>query len=428
MIEALLSQQPENESYLREHGIILTDLADVLRDQGKYSQAREAYEEALNVVEQLGDSHNQAVVLSQLGMLALLQRDFAEAKTSSRAALERFRYLGEPTGMATVWHQLGRVAEEQQAWAEAERCYRESLAIKERLGNAAAVEAEGWYMRGLELYKQTNPGGPETARSLNNLAVLLVNEMRAGRAAANRLTEAKRYAEQALAIRETLDASSEIWGTLGILAEIADLEGHAEEARNYRRRERETFAAFAGNRYHIDQQFGPLIAAITSAAKGDAQAREEVETVLPQLEEGDWKIAAPIRRIWSGERDWDLLVEEVDREDALLILRVLETIAQPKGEATQPSPEEIFATLPATLREALSQGDEAAFQQAFEALSPQDQQAVVAAIESLQAQAEEESESPQLEGLVDIAIRETVERGSAAASEQVEEEETDEKV
>jgi len=118
----------------------------------------------------------------------------------------------------------------------------------------------------------------------------------------------------------------------------------------------------------------------------------------------------------------------VDREDALLILRVLETIAQPKGEATQPSPEEIFATLPATLREALSQGDEAAFQQAFEALSPQDQQAVVAAIESLQAQAEEESESPQLEGLVDIAIRETVERGSAAASEQVEEEETDEKV
>ena len=114
---------------------------------------------------------------------------------------------------------------------------------------------------------------------------------------------------------------------------IADLEGHAEEARDYRRRERETFAAFAGNRYHIDQQHGQLIAAIAAAAQGDAQAREAVEAVLPQLEERGWKIAAPTRRIWSGERDWHSLAEDLDRQDALLILRVLETIAQPAGEA-----------------------------------------------------------------------------------------------
>jgi tetratricopeptide (TPR) repeat protein len=108
VIEALLSQQPEDESYLRERSIVLNDLADVLTNQGKYSQAREA----------------------------------------------------------TVWHQLGMIAEGQQAWAEAERCYRESLAIKERLGNATGAanscnqlaivsvraghtpEAEGWWKRG----------------------------------------------------------------------------------------------------------------------------------------------------------------------------------------------------------------------------------------------------------------------------------------
>ena len=44
--------------------------------------------------------------------------------------------LGEPGHEAVAWHQLGMVAEEQQKWTEAERCYRESLAIKERLGNA----------------------------------------------------------------------------------------------------------------------------------------------------------------------------------------------------------------------------------------------------------------------------------------------------
>ena len=223
------------------------------------------------------------------------------------------------------------------------------------------------------------------ATILNNLANLLVNEVRAGRAATTRLTEAKRYAEQALAIKETLDASSEIWTTLDILAEIADLEGHAEEARNYRRRERETYAAFAGNRYHIDQQHGQLIAAIAAAAQGDAQAREAVEAELPQLEEDGWKIAAATRRIWSGERDWHSLVEGLDRQDALLILRVLETIAQPAGESAPPAPEEVFAALPAAIREALVQGDEAAFERALEALSPEEQQKVLAAIQYLQA-------------------------------------------
>ena len=97
-------------------------------------------------------------------------------------------------------------------------------------------EAEGWYKRGLELYEMANPGGAEIASVLNNLAILLVNEVRAGRAATTRLADAKRYAEQALAIKETLDASQRIWTTLNILARIADREGHAEEARDYRRR------------------------------------------------------------------------------------------------------------------------------------------------------------------------------------------------
>ena len=293
VIEALLSQQPENQDYLRQRGIVLGELADVLTAQGKYSQACEAYEEALEIAKQQGDLRQQGVVLLQLGTLALRQRDYVEAQARHVEALQLFHRLGEPGHEAIAWHQLGMVSEGQQAWAKAERCYRESLAIEEQSGNAAGAamacnqlanvaqragrpaEAEGWYMRALELYKQTNPGGSETTAILNNLANLLVNEVRADRAATTRLTEAKRYAEQALTIRETLDASSEIWMTLSILARIADQEGQAEEVQHYRRRERETFAAFAGNRYHIDQQHGKLIAAIAAAAQGDAQARAD---------------------------------------------------------------------------------------------------------------------------------------------------------
>jgi hypothetical protein len=301
------------------------------------------------------------------------------------------------------------VAEEQHAWAEAERCYRESLTIKERLGDAAGaastcnqlamvseganrqVEAEWWYMRALKGYEQTNPGGPETAAILNNLAGLLVNEVRAEHAAPIHLAEAKHYAEQALAIKETLDASQRIWTTLNILTEIAEIEGQTEEVRDYRRRERETFAAFAGNRYHIDQQHGQLIASIAAATQGNMQAREEVEAKLPQLEKRGWKISAATQRICSGERDWDALVEGLDKQDALLILRVLETIAQP-AEAQVKTPEQIITSLPASISKALEQGDEAAFQQAFEALSAEEQQVVVEAMQYLQAQQEEELE------------------------------------
>ncbi len=387
----------------------LNSLANLYVDQAKYSQAREAYEKALEISKQQGDLRQQGVVLGQLGTLALQQRNYAEAQSRYETALQLFQTFGEPEVEAVAWHQLGRVAQEQREWAKAERCYRESLSIEERLGNTTGAartcnqlaivsqgvgrpsEAEGWYMRGLELYEQTNPGGPESARTLSNLANLLVDEVQAGRAATTRLAEAQRYARQALTIDETLDASMEIWQDFAILAEIADLEGYVEEVRDYRRRERETYAAFAGNRYHIDQQHGPLIAAIAAAAQGDTQAQEAIEAALPQLEEKGWKIAAPTRRIWSGERDWDALVEDVDSQNALLILRVLETIAQPIEESAPSAPEKVFAALPSDIREALEQGDEAAFERALEALSPEEQQKVLAAIQYLQAQVGEEN-------------------------------------
>ena len=415
MIDALIKQQPENQNRTRERGVLLADLADVLVDQGKYAQAREAYEDALKIAQQQDDLRGQAVIQGQLGKLAVEQHDYAEAQLRHNSELERFRDLNEPTAEAIAWHHLGIVAQRQEEWVDAERCYRESLTINERLGNTALagmvcnqlaivsegagrlVEAEGWYKRALERYEQTNPGGFENAMILSYLANLLMNEVRAGHAATTRLAEAKRYAEQALPIIETLDESDESWLPRHVLAKIADMEGHAEEARDYRRLEREAYVAFSGHSYHIDRQHGQLIAAIAAAAQGDAQTREAVEAALPRLEERGWKIAAATRRIWSGERDWHSLAEGIDSNSALLILRVLETIAQPPAEAVQPAAEEVFASLPPAIREAIERGDEVAFQRAVEALSPEEQQGVLAAIRYLQEQTEEESEETEEE-------------------------------
>lgn len=403
VIDALIKQRSQDQECIRQHGALLTDLGDVLRNQGKYKQAKEAYEESLGIDKQLNDVRGQSVNLIQLGTLALRRQEYAEAQSRYIEALNNFRTLNEPRSESVAWHQLGRVAEEQQDWAEAERCYRESLALKERLGDAALIatscnqlafvakytnrliEAEAWWKRSLELLERVNEYSLDRAKCLNNLAILLVSEVQAGHVEQVRLKEAQNYAKQSLAIKETLDASAEIWAALAALADIADLEGRTEEARTYRRRERETFAAFEGNRYHIDRQHEQLIADIVAAAKGETQVRTKVEAVLPQYEAKGWRITNATHRIWVGERDWDSLVEDLDSSDALLILRVLETIAQPE-DAQSITPKQVFAALPVAIREAMERGDQAALQQAFAALSQEEQQAVAAALQFLQSQ------------------------------------------
>lgn len=347
LIEALFRAQPESPWIMHERCVILSELGDALLNQGQYQRANLLYEEALEIAEHQEDQHQQAIVLEGFGNVSLKQGEYAEAFRCYHLACSIFHTLGEPAREAAAWEKLGRIAQEQNAWLEAERCYRESLVINERLGkivgvaetygNLAAVaqedgratDAEGWYRRALELKEQVPPGSPEEASILNNLAKLLVDEVRTGNAPTTRLTEARDYAERTLEIRGTLDVSAKIWNPLHVLAEIADLQGNVIEARGYRRRERETYAAFPGNRYHIDSRNGQLVTAIADAARGDVQAQAMVKAALPDIEANGWNIALAIQRIWAGERDWHTLVEDLDRQNALLVLRVLETLVEP---------------------------------------------------------------------------------------------------
>ncbi len=70
IIEALIKQQPGDQIYIRQRAMLLTDLGDVLQDQGKYSQARETYEERLKIAKQQADLRGQGVAQGQLGTLA----------------------------------------------------------------------------------------------------------------------------------------------------------------------------------------------------------------------------------------------------------------------------------------------------------------------------------------------------------------------
>jgi tetratricopeptide (TPR) repeat protein len=198
----------------RQTSNLYTDIATVLTNMGCYADAQAAYEQSLTIDRETGDSRGEAVTQGQLGTLALLQGNLAEAEKRYKTALTIFQCFDEPAHEALAWHLLGIVYQtgKPKQWEAAEHAYRQAANIREAQGdlsgaaqtwnNLAVVmenmgklaDAEAWYRKAIEINKQFC----NAPKSLNNLANLLQNQP-------DRLHEAQQMAEQALAIKETLD-------------------------------------------------------------------------------------------------------------------------------------------------------------------------------------------------------------------------------
>ncbi len=261
-------------------GKVYTGLGNNLRKLGRFDEAKKAYEDGLQISKEVGDHRSAAVKLGQLGQLERERGNLAAAKRRHIEALDTFRALGEPQTEAFTLHHLGSVALATQDWDEAERYYRDAVRIYEQIRDLPALamafnqlamvaegagrldEAERWYLRAIELGEQLGDRSG-LAKRLNNLANLYLSQ--------GRLDAAERYARRALEIKETLDLSAAPWTTYGILARIAAAQGHAEEAAQWRRKEQDSYAAYAGSAYEI-QKYQKLIAAVVRAAQGNAEA------------------------------------------------------------------------------------------------------------------------------------------------------------
>ena len=174
--------------------------------------------------------------------------------------------------------------------------------------------------RALENPKELGP-------DLNNLAALL-------RTQPGRLAEARQLAEEALAIKQTLDpGTSAIWTTYYVLAGIATQEAHATtdarrqaelqaEARSHRRLAREARSNFAGTRHELRRSAPLIIGTVMAVLKPDE--RQKLEEALPTMEQRGWtNLVAGVRRILAGERDADALCTNLDLEDSMVTEAIL---------------------------------------------------------------------------------------------------------
>ncbi|MFZ5910331.1 MAG: tetratricopeptide repeat protein, partial [Chloroflexota bacterium] len=355
-------------------GFYHADLADVLRDLGNYAEARTNYEKSLEIAQKEGNDRSAGVALGQLGTLAMRQGDLNEARKRHLEALGLFQRMGEDQSEAVAWHQLGMVAQEARDWDEAERCYKESVNIEEKLGHAEGVaqtcnqlaivaqnagrpaEAERWYLRAIEIHEKMGRQ-QELAVMLSNLANLYLSQ--------NRLDEAETYARRALAIMETLDLSAQPWTTYNILAQLAEKRGRMDEARAWRRKEQESFAAFAGSDYKL-KQLEPVIGVVVAACQGNKEAQQALDTLLGQLEgSGDENLkgfADIIRRILQGERDFSEILANQGGGMAALVQRILQAL---NGESAPHPPAHLPSSegSPIAKEQAIGEGGQAQGQQ-----------------------------------------------------------------
>lgn len=83
---------------------------------------------------------------------------------------------------------------------------------------------------------------------------------------------------------------------------------------------------FRGGEGEIIAAFETLLDAIVDATLDPTLPREEILSTLAELESKEWKLREPVERVWAGERNVELLTNDLDEHDTVLVSYILEAL------------------------------------------------------------------------------------------------------
>ncbi len=331
----------------QESGYMQSYLGAVLKEKGDITDAKQAYEAALPIMQEMGETQTEAVIQDQLGTLEMLQGNLPKAERYHRDALKRMQALNTLKLEAQSLHNLGTVYEKAKHWKAAAETYQKAAKLFEEQEDAAGA-AQNWaqfaqmsqkannltdtekgYRKAIEKYKVVE-NWFKLSSAYRNLAELLDNQQR--------LDEAREVAEAGLAIDKTLEPNvAEIWKRYKHLANIAEKQQDTLQAQNYRRlaRQAQLHSAEGENELRQHQKFVDAVVATIN----QPELRGQLESMLQQREKKGWsKLAATIRRILDGERDCDSLCEDLDLTDSVIVNNILQQIVPAPQEKQNPYP------------------------------------------------------------------------------------------
>ena len=262
--------------------------------QGDYQEARRRYQHALPVFEELGDWTNAAASYHQLGLLAQTQGDYDEAVRQYQQALQINEELGDRTGAARTYGQLGTLAYLRGDYQEALRQCQRALSVFEELGNRAAAavsyhflgrvaQAQGddqgaWrqYHRALAIDEELGER-VAVARTRHQLGLLAQTQ--------GDYDEAVRQYQQALQINEELGNRADAAAGYHQMGNLAYLRGDNQEAWRQYQRSLEIREAL-GNRAGMASSYGQLGILLTEIGKVEEAVGYTLASLLFYLQVG----------------------------------------------------------------------------------------------------------------------------------------------
>lgn len=317
----------------------ITEIADCLRELGRYDEAAANYEEGLKRFEKLDDRRWAAVVKVNLGTVRLYQKHYAEALDSYAEARKTFESLGEPGSIATAWHQIGMVHRRAGRFGESERAYRQSLAIqvqqKNLVGEASSLfelgnlydqmgrleEAVTFCRQAADIYAKLQDLRYEgVARS--NLARTLIK--------LQRFEEARRELRRAIECNKPFGHVAEPWKTWAILHDLEQATGNPQAAVQARRQAIASYASYRRASGASQSKMAELYALVMQAIQQGATTELEqqlAELSRENLPSSSMALLAKLQPILRGDRDPALADDpDLDYDDAVELQLLLERL------------------------------------------------------------------------------------------------------
>lgn len=150
-----------------------TDLAEVLRKQGRFDEAARRLDEAAAAFTGDGDDVGLGLVLHLRGTLASQQARYDEARAAYEASLELRRRNGERAAVGSLLSNLAVVAESLGEFDRARRLNEEALAVREEVGDRWAIAVSANNVGMVALLQ----GDPAAARASFERALTLAEEV-----------------------------------------------------------------------------------------------------------------------------------------------------------------------------------------------------------------------------------------------------------
>jgi tetratricopeptide (TPR) repeat protein len=228
-------------------------LGKVAAEQRQYEEARNYYQQALQIAIEFGDRYEQARTYHNLGNVAQGQQQYKEAHDYYQKALQLFIEFDDYPSQATTYYQLGSIAQEEQQSKEAHDYCQKALQLfieyGDRYSQASTYHQLGIIAQNEQQYEEARTNYQQTlqiyiefddryeqARAYQGLGSVAQEKQQ--------YEEARANYQQALQIFVAYDdrySQAITYGQLGLLAEA---EGNISESRTLWQQVLEIFTEF----------------------------------------------------------------------------------------------------------------------------------------------------------------------------------------